>query len=203
MARPSFRKLHVRWRDPRFVGGLALVALSAAAGGYLLAGPATHPVYRAQATILPGTRLAEAKIELVDVPTELAGAYVGPGELDADGAVVAQTIRKGELLGADAFSQSKATGTRMVLPLAVAAPSDVSEGDRVSLWTVSRSGASGEEGGAVELTDDALVVALNVSDSLGASAASAEVVVPDDAAARILALLGADSLFVITSGGPR
>ena len=203
MARPSFRKLHVRWRDPRFVGGLALVALSAAAGGYLLAGPATLPVYRAQTTILPGTNLAEAKMELVDVSPELAGAYLGPGEVDADTAVAAQTIRKGELLGADAFGAAKTTGTRLVLPLAVAAPSDVAEGDKVSLWAVAKSGAAGEEAGAAELTDTALVVSLGASDSLAGSAATAEVIVPDEAAAQVLALLGTDSLFVVTSGGSR
>lgn len=200
MARLSFRKLHLRWRDPRFVAGLVLVALSTAAGGYLLAGPETVPVYRARATILPGTSLTQAKLELVDVSPELAHAYFGPDNLDKK-AVTARTIRKGELLSAESLADAAVGGTRLVVPLAVAAPSNVSEGDTVSLWAVAKSSAGANDAGASELTNEALLVSLDSAESLSVSGARAELIVPDDVAATVLALLGTDSSFVVTTGG--
>lgn len=138
-APPANRLRRPSWRDPRLVVGLILVAVSVAAGSWLVdSAQGSTPVWVARHTLTPGTELTAQHLEVGDVRL---GAAQLEGYLDAtaplaDGLVVLRTVAAGELV------PSAAVGDRGVLdvrPVPVTVPdpgSAVTAGAVVDLWFV-------------------------------------------------------------------
>ena len=197
----SFRRLTPRWRDPRLAVGVLLIALSAAGEGILLSGPQTTPVYQAQNTLLPGGKIDTSKLVLVDIAPALAGSYVGPKDIEGEN-IIATTVHKGELLSKSSLRSTDVSGTRLVIPLGAPVPSQAKIGDTLSLWRVDKSSTlSGDEAGITLRSEKAVLVSLSDGEGMLATGQNAEVLVPDAQASEILAVLGTDSLFVLTTGG--
>lgn len=196
----SFRHLTSRLRDPRLAVGVLLVALSAAGGGILLSGPQTTSVYQARSTLLPGGKIDTSELVLVDIDPALANSYVGPEDIDGKN-IIATTVHKGELLSKASLRSTDVSGTRIVIPLGAGVPSQAEIGDTLSLWRVDKSNMSGSEEGISLLSEKAILVSLSNEDGMLGTGQSAELLVPKAQADEILAVLGTDSLFVITMGG--
>lgn len=195
----SFRRLTSRWRDPRLAVGALLIVLSGTAGGMILSGPPTNPVYQAKATVLPGSPLNTSDFVLVDIDPSLAELYIGPEDFDGE-SVATSTIHKGELLAKSNTRSTDASGTRIVIPLGAGVPSQASVGDTVTLWKVDKQNTSGEAKISL-LSDKAILVSLSGGEGMVNTVQSAELLVPKAQAREILTVLGTDSLFVLTTGG--
>ena len=195
----SFRRLTSRWRDPRLAAGVLLIVLSGAAGGMILSGPPTSPVYQAKTTVLPGSSLNATDFVLVDIDPSLAESYIGPEDLDGD-SIAASTIHKGELVAKSSLRSTDVSGTRIVIPLGAGVPSQVQVGDTVTLWRVDKQNVSGGEADISLLSEKATLVSLSSSEGMVDVGQSAELLVPKSQASEILTVLGTDSLFVLTTG---
>lgn len=196
----SFRRLTSRWRDPRLAVGVLLIVLSGAAGGMILSGPQTSPVYQAKNTLLPGSKIDSSNLVLVDINPSLAESYIGPSDIDEE-SIIANTIHKGELVTKSNLRSTDISGTRVVIPLGAGVPSQAQVGDTVTLWKVDKHNMSGGEAEISLLSEKATLVSLSNSDGIVEAGQSAELLVPKDEASAILEVLGTDSLFVITTGG--
>lgn len=141
-ALPGPRALRLRrpsWRDPRLVVGLLLVAVSVAAGSWLVdAAQGATPVWVARDTLTPGTELSASRLEVADVrlgATQLGG-YLDANEPVPEGLVALRTVAAGELVPRAAVGQSALLDVRPV-PVTVPDPgSAVAEGGIVDLWFV-------------------------------------------------------------------
>lgn len=180
-----------RWKDPRLFTGIALVAVSAAGGAYLFAGPDTVPVYRARSAVVPGTALADAPLELVEVAPNLAGRYVGPAE--AGERAVSMTVHEGELVPKSAVVE-RTEGADLVLPLLSEAPGSLGPGAAVDVWAVVPD--SVEHSATAQVVAHAAILrGVGTADSL--SHATAEVRLADADVYTVLPLLSEGAQFVL------
>lgn len=124
------------WRDPRFLGGLALIALSVLATAWLVADArAGEPVYRTTRAIAVGEKLDATNTEIVDARTE-SKAYVLEGQLP-DGALAARSLGAQELLAQSTVTtQADSDVRRLVVAVAEGLPSNTSPGDLLELWSL-------------------------------------------------------------------
>ena len=115
-----------RLKDPRLVAGVILIAASAVVGGTLLAGPPVIRVYRAVEAVIPGTPIADAGLEIAEVPPGVAGPYVTVGE----SGTVAEVLQPGELLARSSLGEAD-DAVALVLPVALPPASALTAG---STW---------------------------------------------------------------------
>lgn len=126
-----------RWRDPRLLTGLVIVALSVAIGSWAVsAAGRTVPVFVADGTLTPGEPIGAGSLRAVDVRLGAGtGRYLPADEpLPAD-LVALRVIDDGELvplsaLGADADVRSVA------VPVASGLSDRIRAGAVVDLWFV-------------------------------------------------------------------
>jgi hypothetical protein len=192
--------------DVRLLIGLALVAASVG-GVVALVGAVDSRtrVYAAAAPLSPGDRIDRG--DLVEREVSLDGAdglYLRAGELPADGLVVVQPVRDGELLPRAAVGEaSGVSSTALVLELTGPPSSAVRPGAVVDVWA-SPADADGRGFGApVVLVPDAVVVRIVEDDGLVSSRTSGavEVLVPRSRVARVLqAQASGDALAVVPAG---
>ncbi len=192
--------------DVRLLIGLALVAASVAGVVALVgAGDARVEVYAAGAALTPGERVGRAELVVRSVALDGADAlYLRVGDLPADGLVVVQPIRRGELLPRAAVGEASGMrSTALVVALVAAPSSSVRAGSVVDVWA-SPADASGRGFGApLVLVPDAVVVRVNADDGVMASrgGGTIEVLVPRSRVARVLqALAAGDALAVVPAG---
>jgi hypothetical protein len=145
-----------RWRDPRLLLGLVVVATCALLGARLLASADDSVAVWAAGTALgPGQRVTSA--DLVRVQVRFRGQaeadrYVSADTAVPSGATVDRPVGPGELLPRSALGDPTAVSLTEV-PLSVgteAVPDTVGTGSAVDVWVTPRSPGSGaeSEGGA-------------------------------------------------------
>ena len=179
---PATRRATARWRDPRLVVGLAVVAGCALLGARLLASADDSvTVWAAGAALSPGQRVTSADLVRTQVrfrSQDDADRYLSAAELPAD-ATVDRVVGEGELLARSALGDP-ATRTLTEVPLSVgteAVPDTVSVGSTVDVWVTPQPAASGAAAGtaaaqrSARVFDDVRVVSAPApADSLGPTA---------------------------------
>ncbi len=153
-----------RWRDPRLVVGIALVALSVVAGARLLAGADdTVPVWSARTSLAAGHRLAPGDLVRRQVRFGAqadADRYLSAAAPVPAGAVLRREVGSGELLPRAAVTGRVAHPATEV-PLAVdseAVPATVRVGSVVDVWVAPDPGAAGARAGGPATNDRATLV---------------------------------------------
>ena len=148
---PAVRPARVRWRDPRLVVGVAVVALCTLLGARLLAGADdTVGVWAARVALNEGQRVGPEELVPREVRFDEQGAadrYL-PADTDLpDGATLNRAVGAGELLPRAAVGTAGPDRLTEV-PLSVnteAVPDTVRVGATVDVW-VTPDGAAGGTG---------------------------------------------------------
>lgn len=182
---PANRATRSRWRDPRLVVGVALVALSVLLGARLLgAADDTVGVWTASRALKAGQPLVAADLVRRQVrfgTQEDADRYLSADQPPAAGLTVQRDVGAGELVPRGAVVAS--TGQNLTeVPLAVdtgAVPATVGVGAVVDVWVAPDSSAgdlasSGRSGAPADATlvfhDVTVLAAPRGGTSLGPSA---------------------------------
>jgi hypothetical protein len=139
---PSASRLSARrWRDPRLLLGLVLVAVSVLVGARLVSPADAHTQVWSTTRALPvGWRLQRGDLELHEVrfgTSADAGHYLAARESPAGG-VLSRALGSGELVPRGALASSQRSAL-VEVPLGLepaAAPADLAVGDRVDVWVV-------------------------------------------------------------------
>ncbi len=188
-----------RWKDPRLAGGILLIAVSAVAGGYLFQGPPTVPVYQAEDTVLPGTSIATAGLQTVEMPADVAEAYLGPHD-DVGQAQLTQVVTEGQLVARSFIEHEKAEGNVLVVPLLSPAPASLGKGSHAQLWRVRQAEPGGKQARAELVAGDVLIVSVGASEAMMLDQITAEIRVQDYQIAAVLAVLGSQDGLVLVEG---
>lgn len=134
------------WRDPRLIGGVALIALSAVLGGLVISSDDEQVlVWQARRDLVVGTAVAPG--DLVRVPvgwsTRQASAYLSGTRPPAG--VLRRSVGTGELLPRSALSDA-ATSSILLVPLQFRRddlPFGLVAGDRIQVWAVPAESSAG------------------------------------------------------------
>lgn len=187
------------WRDPRLLGGLALIAVSILACVWLVAqARAGVSVYRATRSIAVGEVLDSTNTALVDVRVD-AGPYLLEGEL-APGAFAKRSMSEGELIArASTTDETDQNLRRFVVTVADGLPSSAKPGDAVELWALPSQREADAESRV--LTSATLVRILDEEQSLARSGSRIEILVESGSLSQILdATSGRESLAAVPVG---
>ncbi|MFI9487455.1 hypothetical protein ACIG47_13790 [Promicromonospora sp. NPDC052451] len=184
-----------RWRDPRLVTGVVVVALSVALGSWVVsAASRTVPVYVADGALTPGEPVTSASVRVADVRLGAGTARYLPADeaLPAD-LVALRVVDDGELvpltaLGADVDVRSVA------VPVATGLSDRIRPGAVVDLWFVpSPPAAAGGDDRPEPRTLAEQVVVEQVETAEGAIVVQGQVtlhvLVPADALPAVLTAL--------------
>jgi hypothetical protein len=180
---PALRPARSRWRDPRLVVGVALVAACALIGARLLGGADdTVGVWVARVPLHAGQPLSTGDLVRRQVRFDdqaAADRYLPADRLPAGGTTLGRSVGAGELVPRAALG-STATGALTEVPLSVdteAVPSTVRVGTVVDVWVTPDRAAADAQSPAVGphrsslVFDDVPVVAVpRTGTSLGPSA---------------------------------
>lgn len=196
------KKRRAFWVDPRFMIGLALVAVSSVGVVALVAASDTSvEVMAARGALVPGDRVTVDDLVPVSVSTgETLSLYLLPDDLPDDGVVVTRSVAAGELLPASAVgSVAGLELTSVVLSLDSQLPASIGPGSRVDVWS-AREIENSSYGAPVVLVPSAIVVRLVEDEGIvvGAAGAAVEVLIPRFSTARVLeAIVNGASLAVV------
>ena len=155
------------WRDPRVIGGVAIVAVCTIVGARAVAaGEDTVDVWRVTRDLAPGATPTAADLERVAVPPEAAAAYVAAPDVPSGRLV--RAAHAGEFLPAAALAEVAGDVevrwvTVPVEPLH--APPDLAPGERVDVW--ASTGDSLGEAPAPALVLAAALVSAVSADAVG------------------------------------
>ncbi|MEU4362733.1 hypothetical protein [Promicromonospora sp. NPDC023987] len=153
-----------RWRDPRLLTGIVIVALSVALGSWVVsAASRTVPVFVADGALTPGVPLTTDALRAVDVRLGAGtSSYLPADEPLPEGLVVLRVVDDGELvpltaLGADADVRSVA------VPVVSGLSDRIRAGAVVDLWfvpdaPVSPDGGAGKDGPEPSTLAESVVV---------------------------------------------
>lgn len=125
------------WKDPRLLLGILLVAASVAGVVALVAGlDRSTEVFTARTDLTVGQRLRTEDLTVTRVRLgDAAPAYLGPGALPPDGAVVTRHVPRGELVAASAVGRPDALDRKPVaITVTEALPREAVAGARVDVW---------------------------------------------------------------------
>lgn len=133
LAIPSKRPI---WRDPRFIGGLALIAVSVLACTWLVhAARSGVAVYQASRDIAIGEPLDSSNTTIINARPE-SDAYVTEGALQP-GAVAGRSIAEGELVAKSSVTtEEDEQMRRIVVTAADGLPATVGPGTVLELWAL-------------------------------------------------------------------
>ncbi len=194
---PAVRLRRPGWRDPRLLGGLVLVALSVALGGYAVAAAGrTVPVLATPSALVPGDEVDLDALVVRQVRLAEAGDLYLRADRPGEGDLVAvRTVGPGEIVPRAALAPATALDVRSVSVTSRAALSEqVVPGASVDLWFVPDAGAGDPPGEPRQLATGLTVA--EVSDPGGAfsvsGAAAVHVLVPVDRLPEVLGALAAD-----------
>lgn len=166
------------WRDPRFLGGIALIAASILACTWLVADArAGESVYRTTRPIAVGEPLDAKNTMLVDARTE-SNAYILEGQLPA-GALAAHSMGEGELLASSGVTTVADRNTRrLVVSVVDGLPASTQAGDQLELWALpSQHGTNASESSHLLAEHVSLVRILDESSSLTRSGSRIEILI--------------------------
>lgn len=193
------------WRDPRFFGGLALIALSVLACTWLvLEARSGVAIYRATRALAPGETLNASNTTIVEVRID-SDLYLAEGQLGG-GDIATRAIGEGELIPRSAVGpEGSLAQRRVVLTVADGLPENVEAGDRIELWFIPDTSLTQEQVEPAEaaiLADDVTLVA--VDDTSGVSSDKRiEVLVDSESLPQVLAATSArGALAAVPVGGP-
>ena len=201
-----------RWRDPRLLVGVVIVALSVALGSWVVsAASRTVPVFVADGALTPGTPLAPEALRTVDVRLGAgAGGYLPADEPLPEGLVALRVVDDGELvpltaLGADADVRSVA------VPVGSGLSDRIRPGAVVDLWFVPDAPvATGAAGGKPARSEPSTLAQSVVVEQVDAEdgaivvdgTVTLHVLVPTDSLPKVLtALSGAGTVAVVPVAG--
>lgn len=198
--------------DVRLIIGLALV-IGSVAGVFAIvsAGDRRTTIYAASSSLSAGDRIDAGDLVARQVSLDAAETlYLAPGDVPADGLVIATAVRAGELIPRAAVASTQGErSTSLVLQLSGRVSAAVVPGALVDVWAAPQS--SGEVAGTggfgppVVLTPDAVVVRVVDDDGLVAASDgdAVEVLVPRSRIARLLqAIANDDALAIVPAGIP-
>ncbi|WP_233187998.1 hypothetical protein [Actinomyces qiguomingii] len=204
--RPPRRRLRrPGWRDPRLAGGLVLIGASVALGSWAVSAAAqTEQLYVLTQDVAPGTDLtADGVLSLIDAHPGTA-AYVAAGDL-SDDAVATRSLHAGELLPAGAVGSASDLELRaVVLDVASGLPAAAGAGDVVDLWQLPATQATAQDAGSAEVVAQGLLISSvgqTGSSLIGGTNVQVEVLVPQDAVAKVLTAVGAAGPLVLVPTG--
>jgi hypothetical protein len=176
---PAVRRTPRRWRDPRLVVGVALVALCALLGARVFAGADdTVGVWVARHDLAAGQPVRAGDVERREVgfaDATDADRYVSARQPWPDGARVGRPVGAGELLPRAALETAEPQALTQV-PLSVgtdAVPATVRAGSVVDVWVTPDPGAGARQSGrrsTLAFDDVAVVSAPRAGTSLGPTA---------------------------------
>lgn len=142
---PAARRATPRWRDPRLVVGLAVIAACALLGARLLAtADDSVAVWAAGTDLNPGQRVTSADLVRTQVRFRVqadADRYLSADTALPAGTTVDRAVGTGELLARSALGDP-ATRSLTEVPLSVgteAVPDTVGVGSTVDVWVTPRS----------------------------------------------------------------
>ena len=153
---PAVRLRRPGWRDPRLLGGLVLVALSVALGGYAVAAAGrTVPVLATPSALVPGDEVDLDALVVRQVRLAEAGDLYLRADRPGEGDLVAvRTVGPGEIVPRAALAPAAALDVRSVSVTSRAALSEqVVPGASVDLWFVPDAGAGDPAGRAAPARD--------------------------------------------------
>lgn len=174
------------WRDPRVVGGVAIVVVCTALGARAAAaGDESVDAWRLTRDLAPGATPTAADLEAVALSPDAASGYISTAT-PPQGRLT-RAVSAGELLPAAALAVGEPVEVRWVtIPVEpLHAPADLAAGERVDVWSTADS-----LGGAVEpaLVLPAALVSAVSADSVGfAGEYGVTLEIAPDAAAAVLA----------------
>jgi hypothetical protein len=185
---PAERPQRSRWRDPRLVIGIALVALCAVLGARFMGGSSdTVPVWATRSAMPEGGQVDTA--DLVRRNVRFADQAQADRYLSADrdlpgGATLARAVGAGELLPRAALATSS-TATVIEVPLSVdtqSVPATVGVGSTVDVWVTPEAGdrAGDASGRSVLVFDDVSVISVQRSATTLGPTATRQVIVGVD-----------------------
>lgn len=190
------------WRDPRLLGGLALIAVSILACVWLVAqARAGVSVYRTTRPIAIGESLDATNTALADVRID-AEAYLEEGEL-VPGTLAKRSMGEGELVArASTTNEAEQSLRRFVVTVADGLPSSTKPGDTVELWALPSAHPSrGTEEQSHLLASATLVRIIDDEESLVRSGLRIEVLVDAGVVSTVLdATSGQESLAAVPVG---
>ncbi len=191
------------WRDPRFLGGLALIAISILACTWLVADArAGVSVYRTTRAVAVGEPLDASNTALVDarIPAE---SYVLEGAMP-QGGLAARSMGAGELVARGAVTtQADGETRRLVVSVADGLPASAEPGDLLELWALPRPARGTQAAGESRLVagDVVLVRILDEESSLSRSGSRIEILIDASALSQVLdAMSGGDALAAVPIG---
>lgn len=167
-----------------------------------MAGPETRAVYRANESIVPGTELSSANLEVVDVPAHVGESYIGPSD-GVEDRRISQVVGEGELISDRLMEPDEVSAghTHLVVPLVAPAPAGLGKGSPAELWRVTQEQVGGEASGAERIASDLVIVSIASSDSMRIDQYSAEIRVDNRYVPDVLAVLGSPDGLVLVQGG--
>ena len=201
VAAPVMRLRRPRWKDPRLIVGIILVLSRVLMGSLLVSRlSATTPVLVARSTIVPGDRIEEGQLAVVELRLgEQEQLYVGSLDAVPEGSVATRTVQAGELLPISALGQAADVPLRpVVIPVDATVAESVVPGAQVELWHTLPADTDGAGGEARMLVEDAVVRRIDEGNALGMRSMAVEVLVSRDDVGPLLEVLGrGDRLDVI------
>ena len=178
------------WFDPRFAIGLVLIAVSVLGTVFVVsAADSSTEVLVARSALVPGQMITADDLSVSHVRLDSASdLYLEPTDLANDPVVVTRTVSAGELVPVAAVGAEEGLDvTTVVVDLDGQIAESIVAGTTVDLWASSQT----EEGGfgpPSVIVGDATVVRLVEPAGIVVddSAASVELLVPQDSVARVL-----------------
>ena len=192
----AVRAGHPRWRDPRLVVGIAVVAVCTLLGARLVGGADdTVGVWSARAALSAGEPVVAADLvrrEVRFADQDAADAYLSADSPLPSGARLAHAVGAGELVPRGALGGAGSASLTEV-PLSVAAdavPSTLRVGTVVDVWVTPDAAAEDPGAGAARAAlvfDDVAVISVpRTGSSLGPSATRQVIVgIDEDQQARL------------------
>lgn len=194
-AAPVMRLRRPRWKDPRLIVGIVLVAASVLMGALLVSRLAeTTPVLVARSPIVPGDVIGPDNLATVEMRLgEQDGLYVGSLEAIPTGAVATRTVQAGELVPLSAVGQAGDVPLRpIVIPVDATVAESVTPGATVELWHTGPERDDGTSADAELLVSEGIVRHIDEGSSLGMRSMAVEVLVPQEDLPAVLKVLSRD-----------
>jgi hypothetical protein len=185
---PAERSRRSRWRDPRLVVGIAVVALCALLGARLLGRSSdTVAVWAARGALPEGRQIATADLVRRDVrfaDQADADRYVSADRDIPRGATLARAVGAGELLPRAALAAQQHESV-VEVPMSVdtqAVPATVGVGSTVDVWVTPDPGdrTAGTPGRSVLVFDDVSVISVQRSSTTLGPTSTRQVIVGVD-----------------------
>ncbi len=153
------------WQDPRFVGGLVLVALSVLVCTWLVTDARSgDALYRTTRAVAAGETLGPANTEVVEA-RPASDAYLASGELP-DGALTTRSLALGELVPSSAVVTAEDGGfRRLMVTVSDGLPDSAGPGSPVELWFVPTHRNNSGEDTAPRLVAERVVLVRALEDT--------------------------------------